>query len=199
MAAGRAADRSPDGAAAGAVRGVAPRPQPPHASVGQGADGQLSPHPGGVRRRRSWDEVLRRPRFQPPRAVRAHLPPPPSLPDHRGRRRDPNPPSGPASVQVRPQVSVADELAPRLAAVLEPALGSGTAIEDLRTLTGGASRTTWAFNATTGSQRQSLILRIGPPDDVHAGMELEARAPAAPAAVGAPVPPVLVADDSVGP
>ena len=96
-------------------------------------------------------------------------------------------------------MSVADELAPRLAAALEPALGSGTAIEDLRTLTGGASRTTWAFDATTGSQRRSLILRIGPPDDVHAGMELEARAQAAAAAVGAPVPQVLVADDSVGP
>jgi aminoglycoside phosphotransferase (APT) family kinase protein len=96
-------------------------------------------------------------------------------------------------------VSLADELAPRLAAVLEPALGSGTAIEDLRTLTGGASRTTWAFDATTGSQRRSLILRIGPPDDVHAGMELEARAQAAAAAVGAPVPQVLVADDSLSP
>ena len=96
-------------------------------------------------------------------------------------------------------MSIADELAPRLAAVLEPALGSGTAIEDLRTLTGGASRTTWAFDATTGSQRRSLILRIGPPDDVHAGMELEARAQAAAAAVGAPVPHVLVADDSVDP
>jgi len=96
-------------------------------------------------------------------------------------------------------VSIADELEPRLAAVLEPALGSGTAIEDLRTLTGGASRTTWAFDATTGGQQRSLILRIGPPDDVHAGMELEARAQAAAAAVGAPVPHVLVADDSVGP
>jgi aminoglycoside phosphotransferase (APT) family kinase protein len=95
-------------------------------------------------------------------------------------------------------VSVADELEPRLAAVLEPALGSGTEIEGLRTLTGGASRTTWAFDATTGGQRRSLILRIGPPDDVHAGMELEARAQAAAAAVGAPVPHVLVADDSVG-
>ena len=81
-------------------------------------------------------------------------------------------------------MSVADELAPRLAAVLAPALGSGTAIEDLRTLSGGASRTTWAFGATTGGQRRSLILRIGPPDDLHAGMELEARAQAAAAAVG---------------
>ena len=96
-------------------------------------------------------------------------------------------------------MSVASELAPRVAAVLEAALGSGTAIEDLRTLSGGASRTTWAFDAITGGQRRSLILRIGPPDDVHAGMELEARAQAAAAAVGAPVPHVLVADDSVGP
>jgi aminoglycoside phosphotransferase (APT) family kinase protein len=94
-------------------------------------------------------------------------------------------------------VSVADELAPRLAAVLEPALGSGTAIEDLRTLTGGASRTTWAFDAVTGAQRRSLILRTGPPDEVHAGMELEARAQRAAAAAGAPVPHVVVAEDSV--
>ena len=69
-------------------------------------------------------------------------------------------------------------------------------IDNLRALTGGASRTTWAFDAVTGEARRSLILRIGPPDDVHAGMELEARAQAAAAATGAPVPHVLVADDS---
>jgi aminoglycoside phosphotransferase (APT) family kinase protein len=94
-------------------------------------------------------------------------------------------------------VSVADELAPKLAAVLEPALGAGTAIEDLRTLTGGASRTTWAFDAITGGQRRSLILRTGPPDEVHAGMELEASAQRAAADAGAPVPHIVVADDSV--
>ena len=94
-------------------------------------------------------------------------------------------------------MSVADELAPKLAAVLEPALGAGTAIEDLRTLTGGASRTTWAFDAITGGQRRSLILRTGPPDEVHAGMELEASAQRAAAAAGAPVPHIVVADDSV--
>jgi aminoglycoside phosphotransferase (APT) family kinase protein len=94
-------------------------------------------------------------------------------------------------------VSVADELAPKLAAVLEPAFGWGTAIEDLRTLSGGASRTTWAFDAITGGQRRSLILRTGPPDEVHAGMELEASAQRAAAAVGAPVPHIVVADDSV--
>ena len=95
-------------------------------------------------------------------------------------------------------MSVAHELAPKLAGVLEPALGAGTAVENLRTLTGGASRTTWAFDAVTGGQRRSLILRIGPPDEVHAGMELEARAQAAAAAAGAPVPHIVVADDSVG-
>ena len=88
-------------------------------------------------------------------------------------------------------------MAPKLAGVLEPALGAGTAVENLRALTGGASSTTWAFEAVAGGQRRSLILRTGPPDDVHAGMELEARAQAAAAAAGAPVPHVLVADDSV--
>jgi aminoglycoside phosphotransferase (APT) family kinase protein len=89
-----------------------------------------------------------------------------------------------------------EELSPKLAGVLETALGASTAIENLRALTGGASRTTWAFEAVTGEQRRSLILRTGPPDDVHAGMELEARSQAAAAATGAPVPHILVADDS---
>jgi aminoglycoside phosphotransferase (APT) family kinase protein len=83
-----------------------------------------------------------------------------------------------------------------LAALLRPLLHGDVAIDNLRTLTGGASRTTWAFDAVTPDQRRSLILRIGPPDDVHAGMELEARAQAAAAAAGAPVPQVLIADDS---
>ncbi len=88
------------------------------------------------------------------------------------------------------------ELSPRLTRVLDKALGTSVTIENLRALTGGASRTTWAFEAVTGSQRRSLILRTGPPDDVHASMELEARAQAAAAAAGAPVPRILVADDS---
>jgi aminoglycoside phosphotransferase (APT) family kinase protein len=89
------------------------------------------------------------------------------------------------------------ELTPKLVAVLATALGADTAVEDLRALTGGASRTTWAFDAVTSGHRRSLILRTGPPDDVHAGMELEARAQGAAAAAGAPVPHILVADDSV--
>ncbi len=94
-------------------------------------------------------------------------------------------------------MSDAEELAPKLAGVLEPALGAGTVVENLHTLTGGASRTTWAFDAVTGAQRRSLILRTGPPDEVHAGMELEALAQRAAAAAGAPVPHIVVADDSV--
>ena len=94
-------------------------------------------------------------------------------------------------------MSDAETLAPKLAGVLEPTLGSGTAVENLQTLTGGASRTTWAFDAVTGAQRRSLILRTGPPDEVHAGMELEALAQRAAAAAGAPVPHIIVADDSI--
>lgn len=88
------------------------------------------------------------------------------------------------------------ELGTKLAGVLTAALGADTAVENLRALTGGASRTTWAFEAVTGAQRRALILRTGPPDDVHAGMELEAKTQAAACAAGAPVPHVLIADNS---
>lgn len=90
----------------------------------------------------------------------------------------------------------AEQLAADLAAVLRPQLGEATEVVNLRALTGGASRTTWAFDAQTGSQRRALILRTGPPDDVHAGMELEAAVQTAAAETGAPVPHVLVASDS---
>jgi aminoglycoside phosphotransferase (APT) family kinase protein len=85
----------------------------------------------------------------------------------------------------------------RLAQILRPVLG-GVRIENLTTLTGGASRTTWAFDAvgTDDGGRQALILRTGPPDDVHAGMQLEAAAAQRAAAAGAPVPHILAADDS---
>jgi aminoglycoside phosphotransferase (APT) family kinase protein len=81
-----------------------------------------------------------------------------------------------------------------LARVLAPELGEVT-IEDLRELTGGASRATWAFTA----DGRPLILRTGPPDDVHAGMELEAAALRRAAAAGAPVPQILAASNSVEP
>ena len=89
-----------------------------------------------------------------------------------------------------------EKLSTDLAEVLRPLLGASTRVESLRALTGGASRTTWAFDALTGSARRALILRTGPPDDVHAGMELEAAVQAAAAAAGAPVPHVLTAANS---
>jgi aminoglycoside phosphotransferase (APT) family kinase protein len=96
----------------------------------------------------------------------------------------------------------------RLQAALVPVLGSDVEIDNLRALTGGASRGTWAFDARIGGQERSdpgnntetgakpLILRTGPPDDIHAGMELEARAQRLAADAGAPVPHVLFATDS---
>lgn len=86
----------------------------------------------------------------------------------------------------------------RLEAVLRPVLGE-VRVENLQALTGGASRTTWAFDAVdsdSADTRRALILRTGPPDEVHAGMELEARAQQRAAAAGAPVPHIVAADDS---
>ncbi len=90
----------------------------------------------------------------------------------------------------------AETLSADLTALLRPLLGENTEVANLRALTGGASRTTWAFEAVTGPQRRALILRTGPPDDIHAGMELEAAVQASAAAAGAPVPNILVASNS---
>ncbi|MBN3513583.1 phosphotransferase family protein [Mycolicibacterium nivoides] len=94
-------------------------------------------------------------------------------------------------------MSEAALLVPRLVDVLTPVLGDELVVENLRELTGGASRTTWSFDAVTDSARRPLILRTGAPDEIHAGMELEAGAQQAAALAGAPVPHVLVADNSV--
>ena len=72
-------------------------------------------------------------------------------------------------------------------------------ISDLRKLTGGASRTTWAFTAQSGAGARDLILRTGPADDAHASMELEAAVQALAAAAGAPVPEIVTASNSVEP
>jgi aminoglycoside phosphotransferase (APT) family kinase protein len=93
-------------------------------------------------------------------------------------------------------VTDVQELSAALAGVVGRALGTEAAIDNPRALTGGASRSTWAFDAVTADGRRSLILRIGPPDDVHAPMELEAHVQAAAAAAGAPVPRILTADNS---
>ena len=84
----------------------------------------------------------------------------------------------------------------RLQQVLHPVLGEVT-VQNVARLTGGASRTTWAFEAV-GDGRRSLILRTGVPDGIHAGMELEAQVQQRVAAAGAPVPHILCASDTAG-
>ena len=84
-----------------------------------------------------------------------------------------------------------------LADVLRPILGEDVAVENLRPLTGGASRITSAFDAVTGQTRRPLILRAAPSaEGQFASMELEAAVQAAAAESGAPVPHILVASNS---
>lgn len=81
--------------------------------------------------------------------------------------------------------------------VLRPVLGDDVVVENLRTLTGGASRITSAFDIVTGAGRRALILRAAPAaEGQFASMELEAAVQAAAAEAGAPVPHVLVASNS---
>ena len=87
-----------------------------------------------------------------------------------------------------------------LTAVLRPILGDATTVENLRPLTGGASRITYAFDAVdtrTGADRRALILRTAPgAEGQFASMELEAAVQAAAAEAGAPVPHILAASNS---
>ncbi|MBJ7398882.1 phosphotransferase family protein [Mycolicibacterium sp.] len=84
-----------------------------------------------------------------------------------------------------------------LAEVLRPILGDGVVIENLHTLTGGASRTTYSFDAVTLAGRRRLILRTAPTaEGQFASMELEAAVQAAAAQSGAPVPNILTASNS---
>ncbi|MBB2993547.1 aminoglycoside phosphotransferase (APT) family kinase protein [Mycolicibacterium iranicum] len=88
------------------------------------------------------------------------------------------------------------ELTQALEHVLQPVLGD-VAVVDLKRLTGGASRTTWAFTCTGAEGSRRLILRTGARDDIHASMELEAKVQQRAAEAGAPVPHILTADNSV--
>ncbi|MCX6483427.1 MAG: phosphotransferase family protein [Mycobacterium sp.] len=84
-----------------------------------------------------------------------------------------------------------------LAGVLRPLLGNDVAVENLQTLTGGASRTTYSFDAVTAAERRRLILRAAPVDNRFAGMELEAAVQQVAADAGAPVPHIVAASNSV--
>ncbi len=85
----------------------------------------------------------------------------------------------------------------RLERVLAPVLGDDVVVENLRPLTGGASRITSAFDAVSGGARRALILRAAPTaEGQFASMELEAAVQACAAEAGAPVPKILVASNS---
>lgn len=92
-----------------------------------------------------------------------------------------------------------DQLAQSLRLVLQPILGADVSVQDLHLLTGGASRTTYAFDAVTEAGRSALILRTAPEAEHYAGMELEAAAQIAAGESGAPVPAIIAASDSPGP
>ena len=88
----------------------------------------------------------------------------------------------------------------QLEQVLRPVLGTDVAVENLRTLTGGASRITSAFDAVTGGTRRPLILRAAPTvEGQFASMKLEAAVQSAAADAGAPVPHILIASNSAAP
>lgn len=86
-------------------------------------------------------------------------------------------------------------LADQLAARLTEVLGQPARIEDLRRLTGGASRETWSFTARPAhGEPRRLVLRRDPPGEdrgTEDGMALEARAIAAAARAGVAVPPLV--------
>jgi aminoglycoside phosphotransferase (APT) family kinase protein len=87
-------------------------------------------------------------------------------------------------------------LAEQLAGVLKDTLGEEVAIEDLRQLTGGASRETWSFDVLSADgSRWPLILRRDPPEAAPKGMQNEALAFKAAARAGVPEPEIIAHSD----
>jgi aminoglycoside phosphotransferase (APT) family kinase protein len=87
-------------------------------------------------------------------------------------------------------------LAQQLAAVLKDTLGEELAVEDLRQLTGGASRQTWSFDAVgADGARRPLILRRDPPEATPKEMHEEALAIMAAARAGVPEPEIMAHSD----
>jgi aminoglycoside phosphotransferase (APT) family kinase protein len=92
------------------------------------------------------------------------------------------------------------ELGPALTDELGRVLGN-TLLElaPPRRLTGGASRETWAVDATTREGRHALILRRDPPGSHRTGLDLEAAARRAAYRAGVPTPRVLASGNADGP
>jgi aminoglycoside phosphotransferase (APT) family kinase protein len=87
-------------------------------------------------------------------------------------------------------------LTQQLAAVLKDTFGEELAVEDLRQLTGGASRQTWSFDAVgAAGARRPLILRRDPPEAAAKGMHEEALAIMAAARAGVPEPEIMAHSD----
>lgn len=85
-------------------------------------------------------------------------------------------------------------LAAELAPALAPESGAHLRIEQLRRLTGGASRETWAFDAVTPDGRHDLVLRRDVPDrHPQRGFTHEHAALASAGRAGVPVPAVVAA------
>lgn len=86
-----------------------------------------------------------------------------------------------------------DELAEQLVRRLSGLWGDEVTIGGLRRLSGGASRETWAFEASTpGSSQVGLVLRRDPPGEGRPeAMALEAAVLRAAAEVGVPVPALV--------
>lgn len=94
-----------------------------------------------------------------------------------------------------------DDPAPPLSAALGRQWGTDVVVDELRRLSGGASRETWAFRATpAGGAPVSLILQRERPGGMRAatGMAMDAALLRAAAATGVPVPSVVAADGDDG-
>ncbi|MCX2730083.1 phosphotransferase [Saccharopolyspora sp. NFXS83] len=87
---------------------------------------------------------------------------------------------------------MSEELRARLAARLTGLCGGPVEVSAPERLTGGASRETWTFRATTATDARQLILRRDPPGyDRPESMGVEAAVIAAAARSGVPVPALL--------
>lgn len=89
-----------------------------------------------------------------------------------------------------------DDLAAALGHELVPVMGAEVRIDELRRLTGGASRETWSFDALTSIGRTPLVLRRDVPDrHPQRGFSHEHAAITSAARAGVCVPRVVAAGD----
>ena len=91
-----------------------------------------------------------------------------------------------------------------LAAAVTRHLGGDATVEDLRRLSGGASRETWAFDATVDGERVGLVLRRDPAPAASGQLDRSAEAEVIQAAHDAGVLAprvrfVLTSEDGLGP